>query len=181
MSAWLGWSPAGPGLRAQLRPASWAVWRAQRGCGLSPAGAHGAPASDPASAMPLVVKLLYGGITEELMVRWGVMTLLLWLGWRLLQRGRAAGQGIGGCGGAAERRVVCRASACRRAGAGRVLTVPVVAFVLGAIRFWPDRGLAVCALRPGRPRSLRMCWRIGCHPRCSDGVNRIAAERVTRM
>ena len=37
--------------------------------------------------MPLAVKLLYGGITEELLMRWGVMTLLLWLGWRLLRRG----------------------------------------------------------------------------------------------
>ena len=44
--------------------------------------------SDPASAVPLVVKLLYGGITEELLVRWGVMTLLLWLGWRVVQRGK---------------------------------------------------------------------------------------------
>ena len=40
--------------------------------------------------MPLLVKLLYGGITEELLMRWGVMTLLLWLLWRLGQRGRGA-------------------------------------------------------------------------------------------
>ena len=44
--------------------------------------------SDPGSAVPLVVKLLYGGITEELLVRWGVMTLVLWAGWRVLQRGQ---------------------------------------------------------------------------------------------
>lgn len=35
---------------------------------------------------PLLVRLLYGGITEELLLRWGLMTLLVWLGWRLLQR-----------------------------------------------------------------------------------------------
>lgn len=29
--------------------------------------------------------LLYGGITEELLLRWGVMTLLVWIGWRLYQ------------------------------------------------------------------------------------------------
>lgn len=35
----------------------------------------------------LGARVLYGGITEELLLRWGVMTLLAWLGWRLLQRG----------------------------------------------------------------------------------------------
>jgi membrane protease YdiL (CAAX protease family) len=34
--------------------------------------------------------MLYGGITEELLLRWGVMSLLAWAGWRLFQRGRAA-------------------------------------------------------------------------------------------
>lgn len=32
---------------------------------------------------PLVVRLLYGGITEEILVRWGLMTFLLWGLWRL--------------------------------------------------------------------------------------------------
>jgi membrane protease YdiL (CAAX protease family) len=32
---------------------------------------------------PPVVRVLYGGITEEVLMRWGVMTLLLWLVWRL--------------------------------------------------------------------------------------------------
>jgi membrane protease YdiL (CAAX protease family) len=31
--------------------------------------------------------LLYGGITEELLLRWGLMTLLVWIGWRVIQRG----------------------------------------------------------------------------------------------
>ena len=31
----------------------------------------------------LIAGLLYGGITEELMLRWGVMSLLAWLVWRL--------------------------------------------------------------------------------------------------
>lgn len=38
----------------------------------------------------LTLGILYGGITEELLLRWGVMTLLAWLGWRLVQRGRGA-------------------------------------------------------------------------------------------
>lgn len=33
--------------------------------------------------------LLYGGITEELLLRWGLMTLLVWIGWRVTQRGES--------------------------------------------------------------------------------------------
>lgn len=36
--------------------------------------------------VPLPTGLLYGGITEELLLRRGLMTLLLWAAWRLLQR-----------------------------------------------------------------------------------------------
>lgn len=36
--------------------------------------------------MPAAARLLYGGITEELLLRWGLMTLLLWLLWRFVQR-----------------------------------------------------------------------------------------------
>ncbi|HYI10488.1 MAG TPA: CPBP family intramembrane glutamic endopeptidase [Thermoanaerobaculia bacterium] len=32
--------------------------------------------------VPLFVRVLYGGVTEEILLRWGVMTLLLWLMWR---------------------------------------------------------------------------------------------------
>lgn len=35
---------------------------------------------------PLPVRLLYGGITEELLMRWGLMSALLWLAWVSLQR-----------------------------------------------------------------------------------------------
>lgn len=40
------------------------------------------------SSMPLLTRLLHGGITEELLLRWGLLTLLAWLAWRILQRGR---------------------------------------------------------------------------------------------
>jgi membrane protease YdiL (CAAX protease family) len=33
--------------------------------------------------------ILYGGITEEIMLRWGVMSGLVWLGWKILKRGSA--------------------------------------------------------------------------------------------
>lgn len=34
--------------------------------------------------------MLYGGITEELLLRWGLMTALVWLAWRFLQHRRGA-------------------------------------------------------------------------------------------
>jgi membrane protease YdiL (CAAX protease family) len=37
---------------------------------------------------PLAARMLYGGITEELLVRWGLMTALAWLAWRFVQRPR---------------------------------------------------------------------------------------------
>jgi Type II CAAX prenyl endopeptidase Rce1-like len=36
--------------------------------------------------LPIPTRLLYGGITEELLMRWGLMTLLVWVAWRVLQR-----------------------------------------------------------------------------------------------
>ena len=39
------------------------------------------------SSLPLVVRLLYGGITEEILIRWGLMSGVLWALWRVLQRG----------------------------------------------------------------------------------------------
>lgn len=39
---------------------------------------------------PLFARMLYGGITEELLLRWGLMTALTWLTQRFLQRRRGA-------------------------------------------------------------------------------------------
>jgi membrane protease YdiL (CAAX protease family) len=39
-------------------------------------------------AIPIVARVLYGGITEELLLRWGLMTALAWLAWRFLQHRR---------------------------------------------------------------------------------------------
>ena len=36
--------------------------------------------------IPVAARLLYGGITEEILMRWGLMTLLAWLAWRLVQK-----------------------------------------------------------------------------------------------
>lgn len=89
LTAWLSGQRVAPALRPQWMPGLLggmfgAIWLVLL--------AHVAPSelrpADPASAMPLLVKVLYGGITEELLVRWGAMGLLLWLFWRVLQRGQ---------------------------------------------------------------------------------------------
>jgi len=38
--------------------------------------------------VPLPTRLLYGGITEELLLRWGLMTFLVWAAWRLFLKGQ---------------------------------------------------------------------------------------------
>lgn len=43
-------------------------------------------AVQPDSPLPLVVRVLYGGITEEVLIRWGLMTAIVWVGWKFLQR-----------------------------------------------------------------------------------------------
>jgi hypothetical protein len=45
-------------------------------------------------SMPLLTRLLYGGITEELLLRWGLMTLLVWAAWRIFQRGRGTPRAV---------------------------------------------------------------------------------------
>lgn len=36
--------------------------------------------------LPLPTRIFYGGITEELLLRWGFMSFLVWGGWRLFQK-----------------------------------------------------------------------------------------------
>ena len=40
---------------------------------------------EAAGDTPLAVRLLYGGVTEEILLRWGLMSLLVWLAWRFAQ------------------------------------------------------------------------------------------------
>ena len=37
--------------------------------------------------MPAITRFLYGGFTEEILLRWGFMTFLVWAAWRLFQKG----------------------------------------------------------------------------------------------
>jgi hypothetical protein len=43
---------------------------------------------DPVYGLPLLPKLLYGGITEELLLRYGGLSLVMWLLWRLFGDGQ---------------------------------------------------------------------------------------------
>ncbi|MBV7331287.1 CPBP family intramembrane metalloprotease [Chloroflexi bacterium TSY] len=45
---------------------------------------------DVGAEMPLLMRVLYGGITEELIARWGLMSLFVWAGWRFVQRRQGA-------------------------------------------------------------------------------------------
>ena len=40
------------------------------------------------TSMPFLTRVLYGGVTEELLLRWGLLTLLVWALWRMFQGGR---------------------------------------------------------------------------------------------
>ena len=52
---------------------------------------------DPVYSLPLLPKLLYGGITDELLLRFGGMSLVMWLLWRFFGQGqRRPGWVLGG-------------------------------------------------------------------------------------
>jgi membrane protease YdiL (CAAX protease family) len=75
-------------LRPQLLPGL--VAGVAGGAALFAVGGYAAPAAlaevQQRFALPILARLLYGGITEEVLLRWGLMTALVWLAWRLLQR-----------------------------------------------------------------------------------------------
>lgn len=81
--------PIGPALRPQLLPGL--IAGVPGGIALF-AAFHFAPAVvaqvQDRFAIPIVARVLYGGITEELLLRWGLMTALAWSAWRFLQQRR---------------------------------------------------------------------------------------------
>ena len=83
--------------------------------------------------LPLLARILYGGITEELLIRWGLMTVVLWLLWTIIQRRR--GRPRAGLGWAA---IVLSAIPFGAghlplvAAAGDGLTAAIVFWVVGA-------------------------------------------------
>jgi membrane protease YdiL (CAAX protease family) len=81
--------PIGPVLRPQLLPGL--IAGVLGGISLFAAFRY-APAAvaelQDRFAIPIIARVLYGGITEELLLRWGLMTALAWLAWRFLQHRR---------------------------------------------------------------------------------------------
>jgi membrane protease YdiL (CAAX protease family) len=77
-------------LRPQILPGL--VAGAFGGAGLFAIGGYASPAAlaevQQRFALPILARVLYGGITEELLLRWGLMTAMVWLAWRFLQRRR---------------------------------------------------------------------------------------------
>jgi membrane protease YdiL (CAAX protease family) len=82
--------PMGPALRSQLLPG---LLAGVPGGLLLFAVFRYAPAAvaelQTRFAIPILARVLYGGITEELLLRWGLMTAFVWLAWRVLQQRRA--------------------------------------------------------------------------------------------
>ena len=46
--------------------------------------------SEFGKVVPLPTRILYGGVTEEILLRWGFMTLLVWGAWRIFQKGQGS-------------------------------------------------------------------------------------------
>jgi len=86
-----------PALRPQLLPGvfgaaiaapailgSWFLWKPF----LSPSFVRSAEGFN--RMLPPLTRLLYGGITEELLLRWGFMSFVVWAAWKGLQKGKGA-------------------------------------------------------------------------------------------
>lgn len=94
-----------PALRRQLVPGAIAgllaaAWLVLLG-GLAPPSLASA---GTAVQVPMAAKLLYGGVTEEVLMRWGLMTVLVWLlarAWRRTSAPRAVHYVLAAIGAAA--------------------------------------------------------------------------------
>ena len=95
--AWAERRPLLPALRPQLLPGifgaviaapsiigCWLLWKTF----LPPSFVQSAEGLS--RMLPPVTRLLYGGITEEVLLRWGFMTLLVWAAWKGLQKSKGA-------------------------------------------------------------------------------------------
>ncbi|TFW27701.1 CPBP family intramembrane metalloprotease, partial [Massilia arenosa] len=95
LSAWAARQPVAPALRPQLVPG---LLGGLAGAALiALTGYLAPPALQQLAAtvsMPALARVLYGGVTEELLMRWGAMTFFAWLFWRVFQRRAAAGAGV---------------------------------------------------------------------------------------
>ena len=83
--------------------------------------------------VPLPTRILYGGITEEIFLRWGLLTLLVWAAWRVFQRGRRQPGAVCFVGAILISSIVFGVGHLPVAVAiGGPLTLPVVAYIITA-------------------------------------------------
>lgn len=96
LSAWAAREPVVPALRRQLVPGLLGGLAGAAVIALT--GFLAPPALQQLAttvSMPALARVLYGGVTEELLMRWGAMTFFAWLFGRVFQRGTAAaGAGV---------------------------------------------------------------------------------------
>lgn len=57
-------------------------------------GPPGAPATLSTVLASVPLRFLYGGLAEEVLLRWGLMTLFVWVGWRLTGRPEAPSDAV---------------------------------------------------------------------------------------
>jgi len=99
--------------------------------------------------LPLVVRMLYGGLTEEILLRWGLMALLAWAAWRILQRGQGSPKGIWFFLAATISAVIFgMAHVPAAVGMGAEATPPVVLYVTG-VNFVPGLLMGLLFWRRG--------------------------------
>ena len=115
--------------------------------------------------VPLTTRILYGGITEELLTRWGLMSFFAWALWRLSGKGSPTGHFMG-------RHRAGRRPLRRRSSAASVHDCRAAAAVADhynpARQFYPRPVVRVAVLASGtggsnifpRLRPLRECARI---------------------
>ena len=58
-------------------------------------GPPGAPTALAGILAGVPLRFLYGGLTEEVLLRWGLMTLFVWVGWRLTGRPEEPSDAVG--------------------------------------------------------------------------------------
>jgi hypothetical protein len=132
VEAALSGSGAWPALKRQLLPA--AIVALIVG-GLLALASRMAPAALLAAGqtveMPLAARVLYGGVTEEMLMRWGVMTALVWLPWRFWQKNAALPRSAGVIGAILVAAMLFGALHLPAARAmGVSLTAPVVTYII---------------------------------------------------
>ena len=49
---------------------------------------------NPANKIPVITRILYGGATEEILIRWGLMTFIVWLQFKVFQKGQGTPNSI---------------------------------------------------------------------------------------